>query len=489
MPESKPRKWYPVLSLPTNWKDFQDPGIAALVSVWNEQVSELRSKEVYTSFVAKLRREWAIETGVLERLYELNDSATKALIEHGLDESYLASSDTDKPVEQVMALIRDQESAINSMYQYIAMGRTLTLGYIRELHSVLTANQLTCEAEDQNGMTTFVPLRRGDWRQTEAQVTDAEGKSWLYCEPALLESQMLNLVAGFEAQMQDGIPPEICAAWLHHSFTLIHPFQDGNGRVARCLATLVMLKAGWFPLVVTRNDKPKYIGALRAADNGDLKPLVQHFNELQKRAIRRALSLSENVIAENESVKTSLATASKRLGDRVKSLASYQKKVLTVAEALRIKAADRLKNVASETDKMMKSHNQDYSAFFDEASHGSTKDFYYKLQIVECAKKQDYFANLSEYRAWALVTLKTEDRTEILFSFHGIGRDLKGVLCCSAIYCLKDSSTGLISSVEPLTSDPFEFTYRDDPIEVSTRFAQWLDDALSIGVQMWSETL
>jgi hypothetical protein len=62
------------------------------------------------------------------------------------------------------------------------------------------------------------------------------------------------------------------------------------------------------------------------------------------------------------------------------------------------------------------------------------------------------------------------------------------VLGCSAIYCQKDTN-GAISSVEPLASDPFEFTYRDDAFEVSTRFAQWMDDVIAAGVQKWSQTL
>ena len=484
----KPRKWAPISNLPEDWHKLQDPGIAGLVLVWNEQVSELRDKEVYKTFVTKLRREWSIETGVLERLYELNDSATKTLIEHGLDSSLLASSDTDKPVEQVMALIRDQESAINGMYNYVAEGRSLGLGYIRELHAVLTANQNMGESEDLFGRSVDVPLRRGDWRQTEAQVTDSEGKTWLYCEPALIESRMLDLVSGFERQTAQGVPPEIQAAWLHHRFTLIHPFQDGNGRVARCLATLVMLKACWFPLVVTRNDKPKYIAALRSTDEGDLNPLVQQFNELQKRAIKRALNLSESVIASHESILSALAMANKRLGDRVKTLAKDQQNAMKVAEVLRIKAAERLKAVASDTDKMMKVHNSDFRAKFDEANFGSPREYFYKFQIVECAKTQDYFANLPEYRARAFVSFHTEDRTELLISFHAIGRDEKGVLCSSAIYCQKDA-TGVITSVEPLASDPFIFTYRDDAHEVSSRFALWLDDAIAAGLQKWSLTL
>ncbi|MFG0305750.1 MAG: Fic family protein, partial [Phycisphaerales bacterium JB040] len=382
----QPTKWTPVSELPETLTDLVDPGVGALVGAWQDQLEELRDKDVYKSFVAKLRREWAIETGVLERLYELEDAATKVLIEHGLDESLLVSSDTDKPVDQVLALIRDQEAAISGMYQFVAEGRSLSPGYIKQLHGVLTEHQEFTEAVANDGSLRQTPLVRGQWRTTDAQVTDSNDDTWFYCEPALLEAQMLDLVSIYESHVDRGVPTEVNAAWLHHRFTLIHPFQDGNGRVARCLATLVMLKAGWLPLVVTRMDKPRYITALRAADDGDLRPLVSHFNDLQKRAILQALSLGQSVISERLTIRSMIEAANKRLGARAKTLAEEQKKAHIVAEALRVRTGDRLKAIAEETTGMLKEHSSDYAAFVDEAENGSGRDHYYRSQVVECAK-------------------------------------------------------------------------------------------------------
>jgi len=91
------------------------------------------------------------------------------------------------------------------------------------------------------------------------------------------------------------LPVEVKAAWLHHRFTQIHPFQDGNGRVARTLESLVFLKAGLFPLVIRDADRQDYIGALKAADRGDLGPLVAIFARRQKEAILHALGLEQQV--------------------------------------------------------------------------------------------------------------------------------------------------------------------------------------------------
>lgn len=73
---------------------------------------------------------------------------------------------------------------------------------------------------------------------------------------------------------------------MHHAFTQIHPFQDGNGRVARALASIDFIEAGLFPLVVRREDRDVYIEALRSADAGDLGPLVRYFADVQQGLLR-----------------------------------------------------------------------------------------------------------------------------------------------------------------------------------------------------------
>ena len=64
------------------------------------------------------------------------------------------------------------------------------------------------------------------------------------------------------------------AAWIHHAFTQIHPFSDGSGRVARAIASLVFIRGGSFPLVVYRDDRADYIGALEIAGAGNLRDMI-----------------------------------------------------------------------------------------------------------------------------------------------------------------------------------------------------------------------
>ena len=58
----------------------------------------------------------------------------------------------------------------------------------------------------------------------------------------------------------------------HLTFTAIHPFYDGNGRLARLISNLPVLFAGFPPIVIPMEVRAEYLLALQAGENGDLEP-------------------------------------------------------------------------------------------------------------------------------------------------------------------------------------------------------------------------
>ena len=150
--------WTPITDLPTDVSAIASKELPALVQVWREQADRLKQSQG----LDRLRRQLAIETGIIERLYNIDRGVTQLLIEKGIDEVYIPHGATDRPAAEVVAMIRDHESAIEGMFGYIASQTPLTKAYLRELHKVLTAHQNEVEAVTMDGQPITVTLLRGE---------------------------------------------------------------------------------------------------------------------------------------------------------------------------------------------------------------------------------------------------------------------------------------------------------------------------------------
>lgn len=70
-------------------------------------------------------------------------------------------------------------------------------------------------------------------------------------------------------------PALLTAAVLHAWIAHIHPFADGNGRTARAVMNLILIRAGYPVVLIRRKDRNRYYDALGASDDGDIAPLTE----------------------------------------------------------------------------------------------------------------------------------------------------------------------------------------------------------------------
>jgi len=101
--------------------------------------------------------------------------------------------------------------------------------------------------------------------------------------------------------MSPTLHPVAFAAKLHHDFVLIHPFDDGNGRVARLLVNYVLMRTGYLPLIVRTEDKANYLTALHLADAGNLSALIDYFYQLTQWSLELGIKAAKGESIEESS--------------------------------------------------------------------------------------------------------------------------------------------------------------------------------------------
>lgn len=476
---------------------YEFPELRALTSVWREKKTALEDDGAYKEFIKKLQREWAIETGIIERLYTWDRGVTEVLIEQGIESSLISHRGgvSQRDAEHIQALINDHLGIVEGLFGYIKGEEPLTEYFIRGLQAQFTAHQDYTEAITESGDLIQVTLIKGEYKTLPNNPRRPDGAVHAYCPPELTKEEMENLIRLYR-EADDSYAPEVKSAWLHHRFTQIHPFQDGNGRVARALASLVFLREGLFPLVVRESDRKEYIGALEAADDGDLAPLVSFFARRQKDAILKALGLEQQV-QQSKYADQIISSALELLKTKFSKEKQKVSVVYEHAEKLFNTVDLKFRSLVTSLDGQLRAvtppqRQTKYHARSNSANNASAQRHYFQKQIVEAAKQFDYYANFEQHRSWVRITLTTEQEFDYVVSFHGYGPGDTGILVASAFTYVKapreDGGTEPVS-LHPAATDLFQFNYVEPYASTEKRFAEWLESSTAIALAEWKRSL
>lgn len=141
--------------------------------------------------------------------------------------------------------------------------------HVRQLHGLVLAR-----IDDQNaGQYRKMPVRIAGTSHEPAPAWDI---------PTRMEAWAAWL------QSQEGTAEAVdLAATAHHRLVEIHPFIDGNGRTARLVMNLILMRSGYPPAIIARVNRRQYYRVLSQADSGNLKPVVNFVG----RAVERSLAL------------------------------------------------------------------------------------------------------------------------------------------------------------------------------------------------------
>jgi len=146
---------------------------------------------------------------------------------------------------------------------------------IQKIHEIVTAGILE---------------EAGRYRTKNVRITGAKRTPPDWSKVVTLMDELIENI-----EKSENNPIETSAV-LHHRFVEIHPFIDGNGRVARLLTNLYLIGLGYSPIVIKTEDRTKYYRYLKAADAGNPGP----FANFIAKAVDESFTMLLSIFGEEE---------------------------------------------------------------------------------------------------------------------------------------------------------------------------------------------
>jgi Fic family protein len=243
---------------------------------WDEVLNELeRAAEAATPAdldraVGIAVRAAAVETGAIEGLYSTDRGFTLTVATQAAawQEAMAARGSNVRP------LFEAQLAAYELTLDAATRRLPVTEAWIRRLHEELCRPQDTYQVVTAVGMQDQ-PLEKGRYKRHPNHVRLPNGTVHAYAPVTEVGAEMHRLVAELGTAGFERSHPALQASYAHYALAAIHPFADGNGRVARALASTYLYRAARVPLLVFADRRTPYFDALQRADEGDRAVFVR----------------------------------------------------------------------------------------------------------------------------------------------------------------------------------------------------------------------
>ncbi|KAG0050450.1 hypothetical protein BGZ83_004799 [Gryganskiella cystojenkinii] len=255
----------------------------AIKERWNRLITGADAGRVS----AAIARIISIDTNEVEDVFKLDTrSNTRALIvrggyynsavQHAPDSSVVSS-------HQIFSILEDAQNCLNMMLARMCTpkfqldGELICAMHVQNMDHNKTVNEV------QSGVSIRRLLTRGRRRYTNVYVGQSSGIPFVFHHVNAVAESMGTFVHWFNMAMEHKLyirDPYGVAMWVHHMLIHVHPFEDGNGRITRLIASIPLMLAGYPPARARFSTKAGYIDALRVANaTCDLKPLLRYFQQ------------------------------------------------------------------------------------------------------------------------------------------------------------------------------------------------------------------
>ena len=205
--------------------------------------------DIHDALLVQLRNLWTHTSTAIE-----GNTLTLEEAAFVLEEGLTISGKPLKDHEEVVGHAR----AIDIVYDFIRSGTDLTEKDLFDLHRAVQTERI---------IGVYKPV--GAWKVKPNSTVIVSGNDQVifeYASPKDVPELMQGWLALFQntckekaLNREEALTAYVC---LHVSFVRIHPFWDGNGRMARLIANVPVIRAGYPPIIIPKERRQEYIEAL-----------------------------------------------------------------------------------------------------------------------------------------------------------------------------------------------------------------------------------
>jgi Fic family protein len=266
MPSSIPYAPFPPFA---DWAD-----VPVELRYWREaklELEEFREKASAAQIEEAARfvtRATAVDTSAIEGIYTVDRGFTLSVAAEAGAWEHEFEEKGQEARQHFEAQLRASELVLDAATRRLPVVEAL----IRALHEQVCAAQETYRVWTSHGWQDQ-GLVRGEYKGLPNNPLRKDGREHAYAPVERVQEEMQRLVTELGSEAFDQAPAPVQAAYAHYAFVSIHPFADGNGRVARALASIYLVRATSVPFLLFADQKAGYLDALEAADEGAYRPL------------------------------------------------------------------------------------------------------------------------------------------------------------------------------------------------------------------------
>ncbi|MCB9267834.1 MAG: Fic family protein [Lewinellaceae bacterium] len=229
----------------------------------------------------KLRMEWNFHSNSIEG-NTLTMTETRALIQFGITAK-------GKPLRDHLEM-QGHDRALKRLEQIVHKDLRITESLIKDFHKLILVEPFDSEAE----------INPGEYKTLPNYLYSPQGER-IDFEPPEEVPRLLNELInwtnnhlypeglGRHSRKKYNLHPILVACIFHLRFIRIHPFGDGNGRLARILMNLVLMVKGYMPAIIRQESRQVYFNALNQSSEEDISTLASFVLESVIRSMDIAL--------------------------------------------------------------------------------------------------------------------------------------------------------------------------------------------------------